>query len=418
MYESKKNLAVRTLFLAFVVSSPWLWGSQALAEEAEQKATSVGEAISKGKATLSFRYRYEYVDQTGIDEQAKASTLRTRLGLETADYKNFKLLLEFNNVSVIGSDRYNSTRNGKTEFPVVADPKGTVVNRAYVGFSPQDNELKLGRQRINLDNQRFIGAVGWRQNEQTFDSFTLGNQSLSDFNLRYGYIWEVKRLFGPDEGTPPAEFDSDSHVLNAHFSRWPEAKLSAYAYFFDFENAPTSSNNTYGLRLIGRVDPNRDWTLRYAAEFARQSDYGDNPNDYTADYHVLEVGAEYRRVTLNLGWEVLGGDENEAGKQFITPVATLHKFQGWSDKFLNTPDAGVDDRYAALHLSFFDAVASLIYHRFQADAGGQKYGDEWDFALSKTIAKKHKLLLKYADYNADGFATDTTKWWLQYFISF
>ena len=392
-----------------------LWGTPALGEE---KARSISEAVSKGKATLAFRYRFEHVDQVGIPQKAKASTLRTRLGLETAEYRNFKLFLEFNNVSVIGDDEYNSTRNGRVEFPTVADPKGTVINRAFVGFSPKDTILKLGRQRINLDNQRFIGTVGWRQNEQTFDSFTLGNQSLSDLNLRYGYIWRVKRLFGPDEGTPPAELDSDSHVLNAHFSRSPQAKVSAYAYLFDFDNAPTLSNNTYGLRLIGRTEPIKDWNVRYAAEFAQQSDYGDNPNDYTADYHVLEFGVEYRALTLNPGWEVLGGDANQAGKQFITPLATLHKFQGWADKFLNTPDAGVDDRYVGLHITLFDAVASLIYHRFEAAAGGQKYGDEWDFSLSKVIAKKHKLLLKYADYNADGFATDTTKWWLQYFISF
>ena len=51
----------------------------------EGKASSVSEAISKGKATLSFRYRFEHVDQDGVEKQAKASTLRTRLGLESAE---------------------------------------------------------------------------------------------------------------------------------------------------------------------------------------------------------------------------------------------------------------------------------------------------------------------------------------------
>lgn len=415
MRHPHKLIAVSGLMIV-VAGGIGGWGSPAMAEG--EKAASVTEAVSKGKVSLSFRYRFEHVDQAGFDENAEASTLRTRLGLETAEYKNFNLLLEFNNVSVIGSERYNSTRNGKVEFPVVADPDGTVVNRAYLSFSPKATDFVLGRRRINLDNQRFMGAVGWRQNEQTFDSFTIGNRSWSDLNLRYGYVWQVKRIFGPDEGSPPAELDSDSHALNAHFSRWPAAKLSAYAYFFDFENGPTLSNNTYGIRLIGSTQPTSDWAVRYAAEFAHQSDYGDNPNDYAADYHLLEIGAEYSAFTLNLGWEVLGGSASEAGQQFITPVATLHKFQGWTDKFLNTPDAGVDDRYAGLHLNIFDAVIAAIYHRFEAEAGDQNYGNEWDFSVAKAFAKKHKFLLKYADYNAKGFATDTTKWWLQYFINF
>ena len=392
------------------------WGTSARAEE--EGATTITESVTKGKINLSFRYRYEYVDQAGINDKAKASTLRTRLGLETADYKNFKLLLEFNNVTVIGSERYNSTRNGKTEFPIVADPDGTVVNRAYLSYSPKDTRLALGRQRINLDNQRFIGAVGWRQNEQTFDSFTLGNLSIPDLRVFYGYMWEVKRIFGPDEGTPPEKFDSDSHAVNLNFSRWAAAKLSAHAYFLDFENAPVNSNRTYGIRLIGKAEPASDWTVKYAAEFAKQSDYGDNPNDYTADYHLIELAAQYGPVLAGLGWEVLDGDQNQAGKQFRTPLATLHKFQGWADKFLNTPNAGVDDRYVTVQASFLGAKALLIYHRFEAASGSQKYGNEWDFSIAKTFAKKHNFLLKYADYEAKGFATDTTKWWLQYFIRF
>ncbi|MDJ0955996.1 MAG: alginate export family protein [Arenicellales bacterium] len=407
----------RIIGLALVLVS-WTIGTPQANAEDDEGATTLSETVSKGKINLSFRYRFEYVDQVGINDKAEASTLRTRLGLETAEYKDFKLLLEFSNVTVIGSERYNSTRNGKTEFPVVADPDGTEVNQAFLSYSPKDTSLALGRQRINLDNQRFIGGVGWRQNEQTYDSFTLRSLSLPDLRLFYGYIWEVKRIFGPDEGTPPEQFDSDSHALNVNFGRWAAANLSAYAYFLDLENAPANSNRTYGIRLTGKTEPASDWVVKYAAEFAKQSDYGDNPNDYTADYHLIELGAQRGPVFAKLGWEVLDGDQNQAGKQFRTPLATLHKFQGWADKFLNTPDAGVDDRYASLQVTFLGAKALLVYHSFEAASGGQKYGNEWDFSLTKTFAKKHNLLLKYADYKAKGFATDTTKWWLQYLLRF
>lgn len=368
------------------------------------------------KAVLSFRYRFEHVDQAGIADKAEASTLRTRLSLETAEFKDFTLLAQLANVAAIGSERYNSTRNGLTEFPVVADPEGTELNLLYLSYSPAAINLFLGRQRINRDNQRFIGGVAWRQNEQTYDSFTAGGL-FSDWRLDYGYIREVKRIFGPDEGSPSAGFDSNSHIFNIGFQRWDVADIRGYLYLLDLENAPTSSNRTYGIRLTGERELAEDRRLEYAAEYAHQSDYGENPTDYSAHYHLLELGGSLDRFSLNFGWEVLGGDANVAGRQFITPLATLHIFQGWADKFLNTPDAGVDDKYVRFSVTVAGVTANVVYHDFSAESGSQAYGDEWDFSLARTFFDRHKLLFKYADYNADTFATDTTKWWLQYFIS-
>lgn len=386
--------------------------------EAENAVSSFADAIGKGKATLSFRYRFEHVDQDGIEKKAEASTLRTRLGLESAEYKDFKFGIEFNNVTVVGSERYNSSRNGLTEFPTVADPDGSLVNRVYLDYSPGQSDFVLGRQKINRDNQRFIGAVGWRQNEQTFDAITLGTGELADWQLDYGYIWQVNRIFGPDEGRPPDEFDGDSHILNAQFKGLDFASLSAYAYFLDLENNPAGSSRSYGLRLKGKQDIADDKHVEYTAEYATQSDYADNPTNYSADYYLLELGVRLNVFTVKAGWETLSGDAQEAGKAFRTPLATLHKFQGWADKFLSTPDAGIDDRYLALIVKYLGATAALIYHDFDAESGGQNYGDEWDFSLARTFAKRHAFLLKYANYNAEDHATDTEKWWLQYFVKF
>jgi hypothetical protein len=247
---------------------------------------------------------------------------------------------------------------------------------------------------------------------------TLGTAELTGWKLDYGYIWQVNRIFGPDEGTPADEFDSDSHIVNVHFDGFEFAGLSAYAYLLDLENSPANSNQSYGLRLKGKRDIATGRYIEYAAEYATQSDYGDNPNEYSADYYMLDFGVHFDAFTVKAGWETLSGDDQEAGKAFRTPLATLHKFQGWADKFLTTPDAGVDDRYLALTVNFLGAAASLIYHDFSAESGGQDYGDEWDFSLVRTFAKRHTFLLKYANYNAQDLATDTTKWWLQYFLKF
>lgn len=389
----------------------------ALAEsDKDAHATSFSEAFGKGKAHLTFRYRYETVDEAAFSEKAGASTLQTRFGFESGEYRDWKLGIEFNNVTAIGNEQYNSTRNGLRQYPVVADPEGTIVNNLFIDYSPGKSSFILGRQNINRDNQRFIGAVAWRQNDQTFDAITAGTGALSDWQLDYGYLWQVNRIFGPEAGTPSATFDSDSHLFNVQYKGFGFGTLGAYAYLLDLENNPGNSNSSYGLRLTGKYDLARDRSIQYEAEYATQSDYADNPVDYSADYHLLQASARFDRFSVKAGWEVLGGDNQAEGKAFRTPLATLHKFQGWADRFLNTPSAGVDDRYLAATATFFDATAAVIYHDFQAASGGRSYGDEWDFSLTRAFAKKHTFLLKYANYNADGFSVDTKKWWLQYLL--
>ena len=137
------------------------------------------EALTGGKVSLDVRYRYEFVDQDNPLDQAHASTVRTRLGYRTGDFKGFEVFAEAEDVSAVGNENYNSTINGITDHSVVADPTETEVNQIYVrykGFS--DTSLTYGRQRFALDNHRFIGTVGWRQNEQTFDAFVGTNESL------------------------------------------------------------------------------------------------------------------------------------------------------------------------------------------------------------------------------------------------
>ena len=129
----------------------------------------LSKMVTDGKASVDFRYRYEFVDQEGFDKDAKASTLRSRLTLASAPLNGFSALLEADDVRSVGSDDYNSTDNGNTQYPVVADPEGTDLNQAWLKYAAENAAGTLGRQRILHDNQRFVGGVAWRQNEQTYD---------------------------------------------------------------------------------------------------------------------------------------------------------------------------------------------------------------------------------------------------------
>ncbi len=368
------------------------------------------------KLDLDFRYRYEFVDQDGFAKDALASTLRTRLAYRSADFAKFGFQIEFDDIRPVGNDLYNSTRNDITDRPVVADPKGTQVNQVMILYKGIENTvLRAGRQRITLDNQRFIGDVGWRQNDQTYDAFALTNTSLAKTTIEYAYIDKVNRIFGPDSGTPAAGFQSDSHILNAKYAWLPNWDVTAYAYFLDLENSPQSSNRTVGIRINGSHDISDRMSTSYVFEYAYQSDYGDNPNNYSADYFLLEGALTIAGITGKLGYEVLEGGSIQA---FQTPLATLHAFQGWADKFLTTPADGIEDLYFSIGTKIHGVNVSLIYHGFSPELGGADYGSEWDLVIKKPFAKRYAVVFKYANYDARSFAVDTEKAWVMLTANF
>ena len=382
-----------------------------IAEE-QARADNFGEMFTKGKAYLNFRYRYEYVDQDGISEQANASTLRSRLGFKTAEYEGFMAHLEAEDVHALGNDEYNSTTNGRTEYPIVADPEGTEINQAYLQYKLfEDTVVKGGRHTLILDNARFIGDVGWRQNNQTHDGATVVNTSIDDTKIFYGYTATVNRIFGED--SPMGEFDSDIHMLNVRNSSLDFGSITGFGYFLDLEDAPALSTATYGARFDGKTDLSEDVNFLYDLSYAHQQDHGDNPADYSASYFRVEPGISFGDFTFKAGFESLGSDDGMAG--FSTPLATLHAHNGWADKFLATPDTGLEDAYGLVNYKVSDTHEYLdglnitvVYHDFSAEEGSADYGTEWDVNISKKIAD-FIFGIKYANYEADTFATDTEK---------
>jgi len=169
------------------------------------------------------------------------------------------------------------------------------------------------------------------------------------------------------------------------------------------------SSKTLGVRFQGSMAVNNRISTRYTLEYAHQEDYGDNPNNYSADYILLEAALTTMGITGTLGYEVFGSD---SGQAFQTPLATLHAFQGWADKFLVTPAAGIEDVYFSVATTFHGANLSLIYHQFSPEAGGPKYGSEWDLMIKRPLTERYSIVLKGAYYDADSVSTDTRKFWV------
>jgi len=385
-----------------------------------QAADSIKEAVKESKLYADIRIRYEFVDQNGpapITENAHSKTARTRVGLKTGEFVGLSGVIEGEHVVYLGHDDYNDTVNGRVDHPVVADPENIQVNQAYGQYKGiPDTTIRGGRQVIALDNQRFIGQVGWRQNNQVFDAVTISNNSIANTEIQYGYIYNVNRIFG--EQSAAGDWGSKSHFYNISNTSLPIGKIVTYGYLFDFgSDSAANSNQTFGGFISGYKELNDDVKLKYYAEYAYQSDYGDNTTNYHADYFHIAPAIVWKGLSTTVAYEILGSDKGAFA--FRTPLATGHKFNGWADKFLTTPATGLKDFYIDLAYkvkdlegkwNFLDGVSTNFqYHNFSAENGGMDYGDEWGIFLQKPINEHVTTSVKYANYIADDFATDTQK---------
>lgn len=372
-------------------------------------------AVKNGKFDLNMRYRFEHVDDdlrqpSGAKlRDADASTLRTTLGFTSADFYDFSARLLFANVTEIGADNYNDGSNGKTQYAAVIDPTDTQIEESYIQYAGLENtKIKAGRQYITYRKapfHRFMGTVLWRQNWQTHDAVTLENTSLPDTKLHYAYIWNVNRIFGDDAPGALGNFDSNSHMFNGQYSGLPYGTLEAYAYLMDFDNARALSVQTYGVRFSGKHPVNESVAAVYAAEYAHQSDFDDNPNNISADYFLGEIGAAFKfdaavnSFTVKFDYELLGGDGG--ADRFLTPLATGHAYQGWADRFLVTPGDGIEDFYFTGIATFWKAKLITVYHNLNSDNGSYDFGEEIDILLTAAFKKHYTVGLKFSSYNAD-----------------
>lgn len=366
----------------------------------------LSNALKQSSVAAHFRYRLEAVDQDNALDEAIASTLRSRLTLNTGQLSGFSGLLQVDNVSVLGNDTYNSTANGNTAYSVVADPKGTDINLALLRYQNNSGTvISAGRQLVNHLNQRFLGGVSWRQNEQTLDGYRLQQSFTANLSTELGHYYNVNRVFGPKGAAADQQGRFNTALLQWQVS--PAHQLAAFGYDFDFDNWAVRSSRTVGADYQGKfaTGPKFSWQLALAKQDAAHN----APLNFSHHYHRLSLSWVLDSITLQVGQERLAGNGQSA---FQTPLATLHAFSGFADTFLNTPTNGLRDNWLQASSKLQGVALTLAYHRFDSDAGSRKYGDEWNATAGYTLNNQLTGLLKLAYYNADNLAADTTKIWL------
>ncbi len=446
--KGKEKIAVMAIGAALIASNT-VMVSNALAEE------SLTESLVSGKFSANERLRYESVNDDAFASKAEALTLRSRVGYETAPYYDFTILTEFENVAIVGGmDEYQLPAPPVPSAlgdAVIADEKGSEFNRFVLRYRGINKlNLALGRQYLTYDNQRWIGNVGFRQDDQTFDAFSAEYKGIDDVIINYAYVSGV-------HGIAP-EFDSKAsdNLFNISYNVFAWGKFVAYSYGLHSQNdslrGPAGnidvnpalryiSNETVGLRFDGGYNLPTTVPLRaiYRAEYAQQEAEIMEPvakkhseqTTYKADYQLAELGLTWGvgggsfALTPLIGYEVLGSDDGRYGLQ--TPYATKHAFNGWADQFLVTPKEGLVDEYALLGFDWntYAVKTSLQYHEYTSDKENLKrndnldFGKETSFQVLKTFGPQWTIGTKYSVYEQaddlkDTLASgkrDTTKLW-------
>ncbi|MGN7928941.1 hypothetical protein [Sphingopyxis sp. 22461] len=365
------------------------------------------------------RLRYEQVDQDGLPADAEALTLRVRAGVEAKAGSWSTLVEGQGNLAIV--DDYFDGLHGAATRPLIADPDNIALTRAQIRYASPVFALTAGRQRLGFDDERFVGSVGFRQNGQSFDAVRAEITPLKGVKADLAYAWSVRTIWGIDGTGPRQQAVSGDNVFGNLSTQTPIGKLSTFVYLVDQDEAAMQgfrlSSQSYGVRLDGTQALGKA-KIAYQLSYARQSDWHRNPNNYGADYYLADMAVDFGGPRVGVGYEILGADDGTALTSFQTPLATGFKFQGWADKFLTTPPDGVRDLYASTGWSW-KAVGPLkavtlqaAYHDYRSDRASRSYGDEINLLASAKLGKV-TAAARYAHYDANTFATDTDKFWLQ-----
>lgn len=371
-------------------------------------AEGLTEALTSGKASVNLNLRYESVEQDNALEAASALTLRTLLAYDTASYKGFSAKIEMEDTRIVlGQGDYTVGPSGYNvgEYSVIADPEHTELDQGYIQYKNDLFSARLGRQVITMDGHRFVGHVGWRQDRQTFDGLSAKYAPVRDLSLQYAYITQRNRIFAQD-----ADLDAKDHLMNAAY-KTAYGTVTGYGYLLEVDNDTDNALDTFGVSFAGSTKA-AETTILYRAEYASQSSES-TTTDFEVDYLNLEAGAVLSGITAKVGYEVLGSDHGLFG--FSTPLATLHKFNGWTDQFLGTPSQGLVDTSVTLAGNAMGGGWTAVYHKFAADETSDTVddlGSELNLSYVKKFAKHYTAGIKYAAYSAGDINVDADKLWV------
>ncbi|MYD44166.1 MAG: hypothetical protein F4W90_09795 [Gammaproteobacteria bacterium] len=382
------------------------------------------EVCDDERFDASVRIRYANIDDN-VNQNANALTASVHITLRTPDLNGFSATLTTEHVNDFGIDSYNDGgTNGQVQYAAEVDPSGTELDEGFIQYANEDWRVRWGRQYIDFGTgpQRFISSVRWRQNYQTFDALTVDSQVNDKLHVEGAIFEKVYRVIGRDHPNRAArEWDMDGFGIHSTYAITPKVNLEGYALNLDFVDNDLLSARTLGLKLDGDCGfVNGSCVI----DLATQSPLSDSVADYNVQYLHTTIEIPF----ANFAKQNTSGSvafratllEGDGENSFKTPLAALHAFAGWSDRFLvNTPTVGLTDIQLRLaeKLLGWDVQANLHHLRASRETEERKFGNEIDLLASRTLGK-YKWLFKLAhfqgneDWRPHSYGTNVTKAWV------
>jgi len=282
--------------------------------------------------------------------------------------------------------------------------------------------VKLGRQEVNLGNQRLVGAVDWTMQARSIDGILLGYVA-GDYGLA-GFFYG--KLNSEDDPLAAVPVDVDLYVATWQGNFKPFGIGGTYEITDIFVQPVAKDLNVN--TLYGRVTPVFDTDMakiKVNLEFATQS--GDAGSvDFSGYFYSIGAGATFTDIawkpSISLNYDYYSGDDDNSGDidTFWAVLPTAHKWTGHADvanQFISfngtgllglvsgSRKPGLKDLYAVITAKPTDKLALYFApHYFQAAEDGLLGGEDdigWETDLEASYKYSKNLCLKAGWYHFD-----------------
>jgi hypothetical protein len=383
-------------------------------------ADSVVDAITDGRLSLELRPRYADIADDGLNDRGHAWTMRSIVGWQTATFDDFRALVEGIHTDVVDAYHISTTaaQYGASPYPFLPDPRSTDTNRVYLDYlGLPDTRVRLGKQPIRLDNERFFSDVDFRQTPMLFNGLTVTNNSLPGTEVYAALLNRIRTVFATQART---------RIWLLRIAYTPAADQSVAVYGYGL-NQPQDGNDTwlndnshqvFGLRAEGTVPTRFGFSGLYTAEAAHQRHYAGGDPLIEADYWRLGGGfvcARLANFAVRVDREVKTSNNGQYG--FQTPYENTYAFNGWALQFTVTPPTGLRDTWLSVRSQPGRVTLVAEAHHYAATYGGSDYGNELDLRAAYALTNSLTLKLQHARFHGGdpgGWVEfyDVTKTWL------
>ena len=413
-------LKFRVAVVALLASMMSVHACASDAADAQLPALKLTESIANGHLLLEIRPRYALITETNKPESTDVWTVRTTLGWQTAPYRDLKFTAQFIYTDVLGPARLNTdpARNSSSIYPLLPDPAHNGINQLFIDYSGLPaTRLRLGRQILRIDDERFISDVDFRQTPQVFDGVMVINNALPETEIQLGEYRRIRTTRGRTNNLR-------LHIVHAAWNPLPDHTLAAYGYWQD-QSATGSqtgfANNAQrivGAHAEGGLNVGQSWRWMYYLAFAKQNRIGGGDARINADYTRIGTGVRSTGAATwgaRLDHEVKASNGGVYG--FQTPLTDFYAFNGWALQFTSTPPQGLRDTWVTFRGQIDKLGLFIEGHRFRADFGGAKLGREIDASLTWPLTRDLGVKLQHAQFRAGDGArvkNDVDKTWLAF----